>query len=244
MKLVKRGAFALLLLSFAATARCYNADIPSAVASVPFVGPMIIPPDAPPAYVEAIGTPAPVEDLPASEVGTWWPEEPDDARSTFSGMRTWLVAANTTSGWAALCGAATREVGGDREKAEVQLAGLACSADPSVTRLQQFAALVLRLDPETQLFLSGAPGSSRADIESTLAQIRVECSVGYASRALPVPAVAAACALPDSSNALAQGDTVAFLQEVVDAYHALAEEVVAQSPETAPEPAFFLDEAD
>jgi hypothetical protein len=45
--------------------------------------------------------------------------------------------------------------------------------------------------------------------------------------------------LPDSPNAAPGGDTVAFLQEVVDAYLGLAETVVEQSPKTAGEPAFF-----
>ncbi len=239
MKLVKRGAFALLLLSFVATARCYQTDFAAAVGGLPVVGAMVIPPPTTPAYIESIGTPTPLDAMPDPGVETWWPENPEDVQSTRSQARTWLVAASTPSGWAALCGAATRAVGADRAVEPVQLAGLACSDDPSVTRLQLFAVLVLRLDPETQLYLDGAAGSSRADIESTLAQIRVECGAGYASRAVFVPAVLGACGLPGSPKAPARGGAVGLFPEVVDTYRALAEAVVEASPKTAPEPAFF-----
>jgi hypothetical protein len=239
VKLVKRGAFALMLLSFVATARCYHTDFASAVGGLPVVGAMVVPPPKTPAYIEAIGRPAPVDALPDPQVETWWPANPEDATSTLSQARTWLVAAQTPAGWAALCGAASRAVGAERTVEPVQLAGLACSDEPTVTRLQLFAVLVLRLDPETQLYLAGAPGSSRADIESTLAQIRVECTAGYASRALFVPAVGVACALPDAPGAGRDGDAVAFLQDVVDTYQALAETIVELSPKTAAEPTFF-----
>src|SRR5690606_24725010 len=136
---------------------------------------IVVPADPVPGYVASIGTPAPLEPLSDPGVETWWPEDPEEASSTLQDARHWLVAGQTRAGWAELCGAASEAVGAERDPATPQLSALACSANPAVTRLQQFAILVLRLDPESQLFLAGAPGSSRADFESTLAQIRVEC---------------------------------------------------------------------
>lgn len=242
MKLVKRAAFALLLLSFIGTARCYHTDFAAAVGGMPFVGPMVIPPDPTPEYVAAIGTPAPLSTLAEPNVETWWPENPEENPSTLRHAREWLVAGQNPAGWTQLCAAAGDAVGAERDLAAPNRSALGCSNDPSVTRLQQFAILVLRLDPELQRYLGGAPGSSHAEFEATLAQVRVECGAGYASRVIGTEPVAAACALPD---VWALGtDATALLESVRAAYGGLATEIATLDPTIDDVPSFFEPDGD
>lgn len=237
MKLVKRGAFALLLLSFIGTARCYHTDFAAAVGGVPFVGPIVVPPDPTPAYVAAIGTPAPLEPLAEPGVETWWPEDAAETPSTLRDARAWLVAGQNAAGWAELCAAAGDAAGTERDPASPNLSALGCSDDPSVTRMQQFAILVLRLDPELQRYLGGVPGSSQAEFEATLAQVRVECAAGYASRVVGTEAVAAACALPDAWAV--EGIAALLLDAVRTAYAGLATEIATLDPTVDDAPSFF-----
>lgn len=241
MKLVKRGAFALLLLAFAGTARCYHTDFAAAVGGVPIVGAIVVPPAQAPAYIEAIGTPAPLEPLAEPGVETWWPEDPEEL-STLRDGRNWLVAGQNHAGWTALCGSAGDAAGGDRDPASPLVSALGCSDDPSVTRLQQFAILVLRIDPELQRYLGGVPGSSRAEFESTLAQVRVECTAGYASRAIGTASVATACALPDSWAT--GGDATALLDLARAAYLGLATDIATLDPTVDDAPSFFEQDED
>ena len=242
MKLVKRGAFALLLLSFIGTARCYHTDFAAAVGGVPFVGPIVVPPDPTPEYVAAIGTPAPLEPLAEPNVETWWPEDTEETASTLRDARAWLVAGQNAAGWTELCAAAGDAAGAERDASAPNVSALGCSDDPSVTRLQQFAILVLRLDPELQRYLGGVPGSSQAEFEATLAQVRVECVAGYASRVIRTEAVAAACALPDAWGA--GGDAAALLETVRAVYTRLATEVASLDPTVDDAPSFFEQDDD
>lgn len=195
---------------------------------------MIVPPDAAPAYVETIGTPAPIEVLPELTVETWWPDDPESTASTLRNAREWLVAAQTQSGWTALCTAATAAAGSERSLEAPELGALACSDDATVTRLQLFAALVLRLVPETQGYLDGSPGSSKTDFESTLAQIRVECTAGFASRMAATAEVAAACALPGAGLT-----PTGLVEQSAGVYRGLATRIATMDPTVDSGPVFF-----
>lgn len=228
----------VLALLFLSTARCYTADLAAGVGAVPFVGPILVPPPGEPAYVQAIGTPAPVE-LPESEVEGWFPaeESPDGIeRGDWEGMALAAAAARTPEGWKELCGRASAATGQDRA-AKPLPGALACSDDPTVTAAQRLAVQLLDLWGTLGLLFVGAPGSSVSAVQARQAELRVVCA-GVPPGAFPAGVVEDVCARALDAGYLA-GDARGTLASVKEAYAALAAAIAARDPTTETEPGTF-----
>ncbi|MBK9341488.1 MAG: hypothetical protein IPN07_00275 [Dehalococcoidia bacterium] len=154
--MISKGLWALVLVAFLGTARCYNADLAGAVGGLPIVGAIVQPPQAPPEYVKAIGTPAPAV-LPETDYATWFPAEaPTDPYSTtvWKAVLQFVSATGTRAGWAEACKAVSTAAGTDRA-ANPRLGAIACSGDATVTEMQQFALHLLGAQASVALWIKG-----------------------------------------------------------------------------------------
>ncbi len=237
--MVKKALFALILVSFLGTARCYNADLASAFGGLPIVGPMVQPPAPVPAYIRTIGTPAPAT-LPESDYGTWFPAEaPADpyAAATWKQIDLFVPVAASVAGWAEGCKAISGVAGTDRT-AEPKLGALACSSDPTVTQMQQFALHLLGAQANVALWMKGELNASLGAIQARQAELRVSCATGVVGRQGAASPWAAICAQALDAGYLA-GDGPATFAALGEAYLAAATEIARLDPEIDPEPGYF-----
>jgi len=237
---VKKGLWALVLLAFLGSARCYNADLANAFGGLPIVGPMVVPPEKTPAYIDAIGTPvAPA--LPETDLATFFPvEAPADSydATRWGQIAEFVTIAGTPSGWALTCKAASDAAGADRAASPL-MGALACSSDPTVTQFQHFAAHVLGAQASLALWIKGAPNGTLAAVQGRQAELRVFCTTGVVARQGAENAVwAEACAGALDAGYLS-GDGPATFEALDAAYAAAAAEIARLDPETDQEPGYF-----
>lgn len=228
----------VLALAFLSTARCYTADLAAGVAAVPFVGPILVPSPGVPAYVEAIGTPAPVE-VPGEDPAAWFPAEGGWQAITpaaWAEMALAAAAGRTSAGWAELCARMTAAAGGERAAAPLPGA-LACSDDPGVTALQRVALQLFDLRAALGLWMNGAPNGSIGAIQARQGELRLLCATAPPGRVDP-EALRRACAEGLDASYLT-GDGGATMAAVEAAYAALAAAIAALDPTTDGEPATF-----
>jgi len=235
---VNKALWGLLLLSLLGTARCANADFAAAIGGMPFVGPMVVPQPTTPAYLEAIGTPAPAA-LPEVDFAVWFAEDPAPnaaASETWQQMDLVAVAGATESGWAEVCKKAGAAAGADRAAAPLPGA-LACSSDATVTQMQRFALELLGLRAAVGLWMRG--DRPIAAIQARQGQVRITCSAHVIARQGPGENPwTQACALALDGSYLA-GDGPATLDAVIAAYVAAAGEIARLDPEVDAEPGYF-----
>lgn len=230
--------FVALLL--AGTASCYDSDVEATLGGLPVVGAIVAPKPEPPAYIATIGTPA-ANSLPDADVASWFPGDPE--ADPYDVTR-WREVANsvavmgTPGGFAEACQKANAAAGADRA-ANPAVGALACSADGSVTQLQQFAAELLAIQAEVALWYRGAPGSSIAAVHARQAAVRLSCDVGLAGRQAPGSAFANACAAAAVSIDTA-ADLPSAFASIAAAYDAVAVAIAELDPDIDPEPGFFL----
>lgn len=228
----------VLALLFLSTARCYTADLAAGVGAVPFVGPILVPPPATPAYIAAMGTPAPAEPV-EPDFAAWFPAEggwqavkPAD----WQAMLIAAAAAGTPEGWKALCAKAAAAAGSER--AAQPLAGaLACSADPAVTAAQRIGLQLFDLRAAVGAWLAGAPNGSIGAIQARQAALRLLCATAAPGK-LDAAAAAEACAKGLDAGYLA-GKGAETMAAVEAAYAAYAAALAQADPQTAAEPAVF-----
>lgn len=235
---MKKALWGLLLLSLFGTARCANADFATALGGVPFVGPMVVPQPTTPAYLEAIGTPAPAT-LPDLDFAVWFAADPAPnaaASETWQQMDLVAVAGTTTGSWAEICKKAGTASGADRAAAPLPGA-LACSTDATVTQMQRFALELLGLRAAVGLWMRG--DRPIAAIQARQGQVRLTCSTHVIARQGPgVNPWTQACALALDAAYLA-GNGPATLDAVIAAYVAVAGEIARLDPEVDAEPGYF-----
>lgn len=226
-----------LLLMF--TARCYNADMESAMASVPIVGAMFAPADPAPAYVDTIGTPAETK-LPEADLATWFADDAEDPFDipTWRGMADFVAAMGTADGFAQACKAAAGAVGGERS-ANPQLGALACSDNGTVTQLQRFAIEVIALQAELVFWYRGAPGSSVGAIEARQGEVRLMCGFDIVSRQGGPDSVYGQACAKALDGSYRDGDPLTTFDEVAAAYLLVAEDIAARDPSVEQEPGYF-----
>jgi len=237
--MLTKGLWALVLLSLLGSARCYNADLAEAFGGLPIVGPIVQPPEPVPQYVNAIGTPAPPT-LPETDFATWFPVEPAEdpyALPKWQAVETFVSVAGTRSGWALACKAVSDAAGADRG-ANPKLGALACSADPTVTVMQQFALHVLGAQASVALWMKGEWNGSTGAIQARQAEIRVLCETSVIARQGPQSPWPAACAKALDPAYLA-GDGPTTFAALGEAYAAAAEELARLDPKIAGEPGYF-----
>lgn len=245
--MLRKLPWVVLALAFLATARCYTGDLVAGVAAIPIVGPIVVPSPVP-AYVAAIGTPAPLE-LPNTDPKTWFPapDGPATKESDWEQMALAAAAARTPAGWAAFCAKATaavRELTGNPETARVDsplLGALACSEDPSVTLVQRLALDLFALRAVVVLWSLGAPNANIAAIQARQAALRLTCA-GLPAGVIDPAAVANACTAGLDTGYLA-GDAKATIDAVEAAYAAVAGAIAARDPAVAEQPGAFGTEA-
>lgn len=238
--MVKKALFALILLAFLGTARCYNAALASAFGAVPIVGAMVQPPDAAPAYLKAVGTPAP-STLPESDPATWFPAEaPADPYSAalWRDIKLFATIAQTQQGWTDACKKISGAVGEDRT-ASPKLGALACSSDPTVTQFQQFAVHLLAAQASLALWIKGENDGSLAAVQARQAELRVFCTTSVVARqGPPETAWSQACAKGLDASYL-KGDGPATFTALGDAYTLAANEIAKLDPKVSQEPGYF-----
>ncbi len=234
----KSGIF-LVALMMLGTVKCYGADL----ASLPFVASKAAPPPAP-AYVAAIGTPAAIS-LPEIDFKKWFTGEttadaPIDPYSPaqWQEVDAFFAVARTQAGWTEACKKASAAAGADRA-ANAEVGVLACSADPAVTPIQQFAVQILGTRAEVALWIRGVPGHSIGGISGRQGALRLACAVDVITREGGADsAYAQACKLA-LATAYAAGDGKATFDALGEAYKLVATEVAKRDPKTASEPAYF-----
>lgn len=238
--MVKKALFALILLSFLGTARCYNADLAAAFGSLPIVGPMVQPPEAAPAYLKTVGTPAPSA-LPESDPAAWFPAEaPADPYSAplWRDIKLFATIAQTQLGWTEACKKVAGVAGEDRA-ANPKLGALACSSDPTVTQFQQFAVHLLAAQASLALWIKGETDGSQAAVQARQAEIRVFCTTSVVARQGPAETPwSQACAKALDASYL-QGDGPATFTALGEAYSLVAAEIARIDPKVAQEPGYF-----
>ena len=231
------GKFGILLvaLMMVGTVKCYGADL----SGLPFVTSKAAPVPAP-AYVAAIGTPAAIQ-LPEIDFTKWFTVEatadPYNV-TTWQQVDTFVAVAHTQAGWTEACKKAASAAGADRAtNAEVGV--LACSADPSVTPIQQFAVQILGTRAEVALWIRGVPGHSVGGIAGRQGELRLACAVDVIARQGGADsAYAQACKLA-LATAYVTGDGKATFDALGEAYKLVATEVAKRDPKIASEPAYF-----
>lgn len=237
--MVKKALWALVLLSFLGTARCYNADLASALGGVPVLGPIVQPPAKTPDYVKSIGTPAAVT-IPESDLATFFPAEapadPYDAKR-WKDIAGFLSAASTNAGWVESCKKAAAIAGSDRASSPL-IGALACSSDATVTQMQQFAAHVLAIQASVALWMKGELNGSTGAIHARQAEVRVVCATGVVSRQGPASPWVDVCAKALDAS-FTSGDGPATFSALEAAYAAAAAEIARLDPEIDAEPGFF-----
>jgi len=231
----------MVALALLFSARCYNADLVGALSGLPVVGPMVSGPPPPvPSYVTALGTPAAVK-LPDADLSKWFTADsaadPYDP-AKWSVVSQFLANAGDQAGWTQVCKKAAEAAGADRA-AKPELGALACSADPSVTRLQQLAVQVLETQAAVALWIKGAPGGTLGAIQGHQGEIRILCSVDTAARQGADSPFAQACAKAlDTSYATANDGKTTFTA-LGDAYKLVAAEIAKRDPKVAQEPGYY-----
>jgi len=236
---VKKALFALILVAFLGTARCYHADLGAAFGSAPIVGPMVQPPETAPDYLKAVGTPAPVT-LPEADVATWFPAEPPAdpySPATWQGIQAFATVAQTPDGWIAACKKVAETAGTDRT-ANPKLGALACSADPTVTQFQRFAVQVLGAQASLALWIKGDAGSSLAAVQARQAELRVTCATSVVGRQGPATTPWAEACTKALDASYLSGDPPATFTALAAAYELAANEIAKLDPAIATEPAF------
>jgi hypothetical protein len=235
---VKKALWGLILLSLLGTARCANADLVAALGGVPFLGGMVAPQPATPAYLQAIGTPAAVS-LPEVDFAAWFAEEPPAnaaASGTWQQMELVAVTGAGASGWAEVCKKASSAAGGDRG-ASLLVGALACSSDATVTQMQRFALELLGARAAVGLWMRG--DRSIAAIQGRQGQLRISCSAHVIARQGPPDnAWTQACELALDASYL-EGDGPATLDALIEAYALVAAEIARLDPEIDAEPGYF-----
>ncbi len=238
--MVKKALFALILLAFLGTARCYNADLAAAFGAVPIVGAMVQPPDAAPAYLKAVGTPAP-STLPESDPATWFPAEPPADpynAALWRDIKLFATIAQTQQGWTDACKKISGAVGEDRT-ANPKLGALACSSDPTVTQFQQFAVHLLATQASLALWVKGETDGTLAAVQARQGELRVLCTTSVVARqGPPDTAWSKACAKGLDASYL-KGDGPTTFTALGDAYALVAAEIVKLDPKVAQEPGYF-----
>lgn len=241
--MLRKLPWVVLALAFLATARCFTADPTVGVAAIPVVGPMIVPATTP-AYLAAIGTPAPIE-LPETDPNGWFAEGDEQAPDLagWQAMAAAAAAARTPAGWAAFCAkvaAAVNELapGSEAARREAPLLGaLACSADPSTTLVQRLALDLFELRAVVMLWSLGAPNGTVAAIQSRQAGLRLTCA-GLPVGVIDPAAVRTACAEALDTSYLA-GDAAKTRAAVEAAYAAVAAAIAERDPAVQDAPATF-----
>jgi len=237
---VNKGLWALVLLALLGSARCYNADLASALGGLPIVGPMVVAPEKTPAYLDAIGTPV-TPALPEADLATFFPAEaptdPYDA-PRWGQVAEFVTLSGTPSGWALTCKAASDAAGADRAASPL-LGALACSSNPTVTQFQQFAAHVLGAQASLALWIKGAPNGTLAAIQGRQAELRVFCTTGVVARQGAENTTWAEACTGALDAAYLDGDGPATFEALATAYTAAATEIARLDPETAQEPGYF-----
>jgi len=236
---VKKAPWVFVLLALLGTARCYNADLVSALGGLPIVGPMVQPPPPVPAYVESIGTPA-AATLPEADYAAWFPPEaPADPYTTaiWGQVDAFVPVAGTRAGWAEACKAVGGAAGSDRT-ANPRLGALACSNDPTVTQMQEFALHVLGAQAAVALWIKGELNGSIGAIQARQAELRVFCAAEVIARQGPASPWAAACEKALDAAYLS-GDGPATFAALGEAYLAAATEIARLDPEVDAEPGYF-----
>jgi hypothetical protein len=235
---VKKALWGLILLSLLGTARCANADFAAALGGLPIVGPMVVPQPTTPAYIEAIGTPAPAA-LPEVDFAAWFAEDPAPnaaASETWQQMDLVAITGATASGWAEVCKKAGTAAGSDRAASPLPGA-LACSSDATVTQMQRFALELLGLRAAVGLWMRG--DRSIAAIQARQGQIRMTCSTQVVARQGPGENPwTGACAQALDASYLS-GDGPATLDAAIAAYAGVAAEIARLDPEVDAEPGYF-----
>lgn len=237
--MIKKGLWALVLVAFLGTARCYNADLASAFGSLPIVGPIVQPTQPVPEYVKAIGTPSPPS-LPQSDYATWFPAEtPADAYApaVWKPVLEFVSIGGTRAGWAEACKAGSSAAGADRA-ANPRLGALACSNDATVTEMQRFALHLLGAQATVALWIKGEPNGSTGAIQARQAEIRVLCATGVVGRQGAEAPWAEACAKA-MDPAYLTGDGPTTFAALADAYLLAATEIARLDPEIDAEPGTF-----
>ncbi|MEO8541531.1 MAG: hypothetical protein ABI577_17445 [bacterium] len=238
--MLKKGLFALVLLAFLGTAKCQNADLAAALGGVPIVGAMIQPPATTPAYLKAVGTPAPSA-LPESDLTTWFPAEaPTDPYNAklWGDINLFTTIAQTQLGWTEACKKVDTVAGTDRA-ASPKLGALACSSDPTVTQFQQFAVQLLGTQANLALWMKGELSGSTSAIHARQAELRVFCTTSVVARqGLPETPWSQACSKAMDASYLS-GDGPASFTALGDAYALVATEIAKLDPEIDPEPGYF-----
>lgn len=231
--------FALVLVMFLGTARCYNADFAGAAAGLPIVGAMVAPQPSTPAYVKAIGTPAATK-LPPADLAKWFPANAADPYDTtmWANVRDVLAFTGTQDGFTAVCKLASTAAGANRT-AHPQVGALACSADPSVTAEQPFAIRLLQAQAELALWVKGAPGSSVQAIGGIQGEIAVLCGGDAIARNGGAASPFGQACAKAADTAYLQGDAKTTFTSLGDALTLIAGDIAAKDPKVAPAPAFF-----
>jgi hypothetical protein len=233
------GKIVVLLLSLVlfGTAKCYNSDPAAVLGGVPVVGAMVAPPPSVPAYVKAMGTPAPSA-LPETDFAAWFPAEATDPydAARWTPIAAFLGATHTEAGWTEACKKVSAAAGADRA-AKPLLGALACSSDSTVTPLQRFAAKVLEAQAHLALYAKGVPGAGLGAVQGLQGEIRVACLTDVA-RLGPGSPFATVCAKALDTSYLAD-DLPASFAAFGEAYAAADAEIAHLAPKIDQEPGFF-----
>jgi hypothetical protein len=189
------------------------------------------------ASAAAIGTPAAVA-LPESDPASWFggAEETEAGETTpWADIHQFVAAAGTSGGWAEACKAVGTVAGTDRT-ANSLLGALACSDDPTVTELQQFAVQLLAAQAEVSLWLLGTDGHDAGAVAGRLAQVRHSCANGLPARqAGAESAYTSACEMSLAVTTL-PGDASTLATALGDAYALVAADLAERDPSIDPEP--------
>lgn len=222
------------------SARCYNADLATALGGLPIVGPMVQPPQPVPQYVKSIGTPAPATP-PEADYAAWFPAEaPTDPYTVavWKQVESFVPVAGTKAGWTEACKAVAAKAGADRA-ANPRLGALACSNDPTVTQMQQFALHLLGAQASVALWVKGELNGSTGAIQARQAELRVFCATSVISRQGPAETPwSQACAKALDPGYLS-GNPQATFTALGEAYLLAANEIARLDPTIDPEPGYF-----
>lgn len=177
---------------------------------------------------ESLGTPSAVA-LPESDPSTWFATEAG-APAPWLDIQLFAAATSTPGGWAEACKAVSAVAGADRA-ATPALGALACSTDPAVTELQQFAVELLAAQAEVALWLQGIPGHDAGVVAARLAEVRQACENGLPSRLAGAesPYLAACTASLTTTPLAASAD--ALQASLGEAYALVAADLAVRDPE-------------
>jgi len=233
---VGRLGIIAVVLALLGAGRCYTANWDDAAASLPFAQAGAPPPKS----LESIGKPA-APTIPDIDFKKWFSTDPaaDPYDATIWGQVAAVTAeASNQAGWTEVCKKVSSAAGGDRGASPL-LGALACSSDPAVTRLQQFAVQLLSTRAALALWIRGAPGIGSGTVRAHQAEVRLTCAGDVVAReAGPSTPFGQACAKA-MDNAYAAGDGKTSFTALGDAYTLVAAELAKRSPKVAQEPAYF-----